>query len=235
MEDFCSNTNGYGLNAYQEGCIQNCDECPYYTFKSNENMKEIQKNAIFSETSHYKFIDQIGNRVNLVHLESGDTISIDREYLDAYAKSGDTYNVINEVGREDKKDGTPGIRSIFDSIHSSQVFTVCFKKQDKPKTVKQIYAEKEQQRQVAIEMIDKAKKQKKSMAMAYKEALLHIQENPINSMVEGEDRVLRGYKIQFQSRDGRYSCMDMDINEVRPVNINSLKWLIFNGVKYIVE
>lgn len=29
--------------------------------------------------------------------------------------------------------GTPGIRSIWENIHSGQVFTVCFKKQDKPK------------------------------------------------------------------------------------------------------
>ena len=58
---------------------------------------------------------------------------------------------------------------------------------------------------------------------------------------EGEERVLRGYKIQFESRDGRYDCVDMDITKtdkesgIRPVNINTIKWLIFNGAKYIVE
>ena len=57
----------------------------------------------------------------------------------------------------------------------------------------------------------------------------------------GEDRVLRGYKIQFESRDGRYNCVDMDIQQtdkesgVRPVNINTIKYLIFDGVKYVVE
>ena len=57
----------------------------------------------------------------------------------------------------------------------------------------------------------------------------------------GEDRVLRGYKVQFASRDGRYDCVDMDIvrtdkeSGIRPVNINTIKWLIFNGVKYIVK
>lgn len=65
--------------------------------------------------------------------------------------------------------------------------------------------------------------------------------NPILGFEEGEDRVLRGYKVQFESRDGKYNCVDMDIERtekesgVRPVNINSLKWLIFNGVKYIVK
>ena len=52
---------------------------------------------------------------------------------------------------------------------------------------------------------------------------------------------LRGYKIQFESRDGRYDCVDMDITKtdkesgVRPVNINTIKYLIFDGVKYVVE
>lgn len=62
-----------------------------------------------------------------------------------------------------------------------------------------------------------------------------------SSHYEGEDRVLRGYKIQFESRDGRYDCVDMDITKtnkesgVRPVNINTIKYLIFDGVKYVVE
>lgn len=55
---------------------------------------------------------------------------------------------------------------------------------------------------------------------------------------DGEDRVLRGFKIQFESRDGRYNCVDMDIednNNIRPVNINTIKWLIIGGTKYVVE
>lgn len=74
-----------------------------------------------------------------------------------------------------------------------------------------------------------------------KEALEHIQNNPIKDFIEGEDRVLRGYKMQFVSRDGKYKCLDMDIERnskedgVRLVNINTIKQLIFNGVKYVVE
>lgn len=63
--------------------------------------------------------------------------------------------------------------------------------------------------------------------------------NPISKIVEGEDRVLRGYKIQFESRDGKYQCIDMDIedseNNVRLVNINTIKWLIIDNTKYIVQ
>lgn len=59
--------------------------------------------------------------------------------------------------------------------------------------------------------------------------------------IEGEDRILRGYKMQFVSRDGKYKCLDMDIERnskedgIRLVNINTIKALVFNGVKYVVE
>lgn len=148
---------------------------------------------------------------------------------------------IGFISEEDKKDGTLGIRTIFEGIKSSEVFTVVFQKQDKAKTKKQYEAEREAQRQEAVALIDKAKKAKKSMAVAYKEALEHIQNNPIKDFIEGEDRVLRGYKMQFVSRDGKYKCMDMDVvrgpkeTGERLVNINTIKQLIFNGVKYVVE
>lgn len=87
---------------------------------------------------------------------------------------------------------------------------------------------------------EEAKKAKKSMATAYKEALEFIQNNPIKDYIEGEDRILRGYKMQFVSRDGKYRCMDMDITRTdketgeRLVNINTISQLIYNGTKYIV-
>ena len=52
---------------------------------------------------------------------------------------------------------------------------------------------------------------------------------------------MRGYKMQFVSRDGKYKCMDMDIERTeketgeRLVNINTISQLIYNGVKYVVE
>lgn len=162
-------------------------------------------------------------------------------YVQDLLNTSDQYDKEVKVTKEDKKDGTPGIRTIFEGIKSSEVFTVVFQKQDKAKTKKQYEAEREAQRQEAVALIDKAKKAKKSMAVAYKEALEHIQNNPIKDFIEGEDRVLRGYKMQFVSRDGKYKCLDMDIERnskedgVRLVNINTIKQLIFNGVKYVVE
>lgn len=175
------------------------------------------------------------------HLESGKTANLSNEYVYNMLNTSDQYEKEVKVTREDKKDGTPGIRTIFEGIKSSEVFTVVFKKQDKAKTKKQFESEKEAQRMEAISMIDKAKRQKKSMATAYKEALEFVQSNPIKDYTEGEDRVLRGFKIQFVSRDGKYRCMNMDIEKTekdtgeRLVNINTISQLIYNGVKYTVE
>lgn len=76
------------------------------------------------------------------------------------------------------------------------------------------------------------------IADAAKKFAEELIKNPILPYEEGEDRVLRGFKIQFESRDGRYNCIDMDIedtNNVRPVNINTIRWIILGGTKYVVE
>ena len=205
------------------------------------NIKEIEVGDIFSEESHYVVNKVAKDKVEFLHLESGKKVSLSNEYVANLLNTSDQYNNEVKVGKEDKKDGTPGIRTIFENIKSSEVFTVVFKKQDKPKTKKAIEAEKEAQRAEAVARIDKAKKAKKSMATAYKEALEFIQNNPIKDYIEGEDRILRGYKMQFVSRDGKYRCMDMDITRTdketgeRLVNINTISQLIYNGTKYIVD
>ena len=92
-----------------------------------------------------------------------------------------------------------------------------------------------------VNSIDTVKNNKKGVANAAKNLITKLVNNPVLPYEEGEDRVLRGYKVQFASRDGRYDCVDMDIvrtdkeSGIRPVNINTIKWLIFNGVKYIVK
>lgn len=205
------------------------------------NLREIEVGDIFSEESHYVVKEVKSESVVFKHLESGKTANLSNEYVYNMLNTSDQYEKEVKVTREDKKDGTPGIRTIFEGIKSSEVFTVVFKKQDKAKTKKQFESEKEAQRMEATSMIDKAKRQKKSMATAYKEALEFVQNNPIKDYTEGEDRVLRGFKIQFVSRDGKYRCMDMDIEKTekdtgeRLVNINTISQLIYNGVKYTVE
>ena len=206
------------------------------------DIKDINKGDVFSEESHYVVKSKGANEVIFTHLESGNDIALNNKYVQNLLKTSDQYEKEVEVTKEDSKDGTKlGIRSIFENIGSSEVFTVVFEKQGKDKTKKAIAEEKAAQRTLAIDLIEKAKKSKKSMAVAYAEALTFIQENPIKETVSGEDRVLRGYKIQFNSRDGKYNCIDVDLkmkgesNHIRPVNINTIKVLVVNGIKYIVK
>lgn len=92
---------------------------------------------------------------------------------------------------------------------------------------------------VLLELEVYGKNSKKGIVDWAKKTLYTLMNNPIPKIIEGEDRVLRGYKIQFESRDGKYQCIDMDIedleNNVRLVNINTIKWLIIDNTKYIVQ
>ncbi|MEE1476302.1 hypothetical protein [Fusobacterium sp.] len=177
----------------------------------------------------------------LTHFESGEEVQIGMSYLKNYTNSADLFETTVKVTKEDKKDGTLGIRSIWENIHSGQVFTVCFKKQDKPKSKKKLNEEIDHLVNQFSEDIDKVRANKKGVAERAKQLITKLVREPILPYEEGEERVLRGYKIQFESRDGRYNCIDMDIQQtdkesgVRPVNINTIKYLIFGGVKYIVE
>ena len=204
-------------------------------------LEEIRVGDIFSEESHYTVKKIEKDSIIFHHLEGDKDVSLSKKYAQNFLTTSDQYHETKEVTKEDKKDGTPGIRTIFEGIKSSEVFTVVFKKQGKPKTKKQFAEERETQRATAVAMIDKAKRQKKSMATAYKEALEFIQDNPIFETTEGETRVLRGFKLQFVSRDGKYRCLDMDIERTsketgeRFVNINTISELVYNGVRYIVK
>ena len=201
-------------------------------------IKNFKVGDVLSESSHYKVGSINGQNVSLYHQESGDIVHIGKIYIEKYLESADEVTSEVKVTKEDKKDGTLGIRSIFEGIHSSQVFTVCFKKQDTPKSQKKLNAEITALISDFSNEIDIIQKSKKGVADAAKQFAEKLIKNPILPYEEGEDRILRGYKVQFESRDGRYNCVDMDIteeNNVRPVNINSIKWLVYKGIKYIVQ
>lgn len=206
-----------------------------------EKIQELKEGAVISESSHYIVKSIAGSTARLTHYESGEEVQIGLSYLKNYTNSADLFDATVKVTKEDKKDGTLGIRSIWKGIHSGQVFTVCFKKQDKPKSKKKLNEEIDHLVNQFSEDIDKVKANKKGVAERAKQLITELVREPILPYEEGEERVLRGYKIQFESRDGRYDCVDMDITKtdkesgIRPVNILTIKWLIYNGVKYIVE
>ena len=206
-----------------------------------EQINQLKQGSIISESSHYIMNRVSGSTAWLTHFESGEEVQIGMSYLKNYTNSADLFETTVKVTKEDKKDGTLGIRSIWENIHSGQVFTVCFKKQDKPKSRRKLQEEIDTIVEQFSNSIDAVKNSKKGVANAAKNLVTELVNNPVLPYEEGEDRVLRGYKIQFESRDGRYDCIDMDITRtdkesgIRPVNILTIKWLVFNGVKYIVE
>lgn len=206
-----------------------------------EQINQLKQGSIISESSHYIVNRVSGSTAWLTHFESGEEVRIGMSYLKNYTNSADLFETTVKVTKEDKKDGTLGIRSIWENIHSGQVFTVCFKKQDKPKSRRKLQEEIDTIVEQFSNSIDAVKNSKKGVANAAKNLVTELVNNPVLPYEEGEDRVLRGYKIQFESRDGRYNCVDMDIQQtdkesgVRPVNINTIKYLIFDGVKYVVE
>lgn len=206
-----------------------------------EQINQLKQGSIISESSHYIVNRMSGSTAWLTHFESGEEVQIGMSYLKNYTNSADLFETTVKVTKEDKKDGTLGIRSIWENIHSGQVFTVCFKKQDKPKSKRKLQEEIDAIVEQFSNSIDAVKNSKKGVANAAKNLVTELVNNPVLPYEEGEDRVLRGYKIQFESRDGRYNCIDMDIQQtdkesgVRPVNINTIKYLIFDGVKYVVE
>lgn len=200
---------------------------------------EIKVGDIFSELSQYVVtgLKDRSNNYQLVHTKSNQTVFIEDRYLQQYCISGNSFDQEIKVGREDKKDGTLGIRSIFENIPTGEVFTVEFKKQDKPLSNKKLQELKEKQIEAALEKITKVQKDKKGVLEAAKKELIEIQNNVILPYEEGEIRTLRGYKTQNNTRDGKYQCFDMDLEKdnIRPVNINTILSIITKNVKYIVE
>lgn len=84
-----------------------------------EKVNQLKEGSVISESSHY-IVDRVaGSIVHLKHFESGEDVQIGINYLKNYTNSADLYDTTVEVTKEDKKDGTLGIRSIFENIHSS--------------------------------------------------------------------------------------------------------------------
>lgn len=225
---------------------------------------EISAGDVFSELSHYTFEGIEGKDFRMLHHASGQRVILTGEYIEHFLSTANQWHKEVEVGKEDKywtakqlqeatargdfKNATvlpnegdvrvQGIRSVWENIYSAKVFQVCYQKQDKPLSDKKLNELRAAQIKVTIEALEKAQKNKKGIAATAQEEIKKIQENPILPYEAGEMRVLTGYKTQFISRDGKYNCVDMELpkpDNIRPVNINTIAWVIIDGVKYIVK
>lgn len=227
------------------------------------SINEIAVGDIFSEVSHYTFLGKKGKKYEMTHHESGSVIELDDTYIENLLCSANQYHKEMEVGKEDKhwteariaeavKKGqfttdkapqvgdvmVPGIRTIWENIHSAHVFKVCYQKQDESLSAKKLAELRSAQIETAVKALEKAQKNKTGVAATATEEIRKIQENPVLPVEPGELRILTGYKVQFVSRDGRYNCVDMEkpkADNIRPVNINTLQFIILDGVKYIVK
>lgn len=223
------------------------------------NIEELRSGDVLSEISHYivQSINKHNDQVKVKHLQTDNELVLGTSYVSDLLKTADQYQKEVKVGKEDKKWTSKqisdaikagdikenevfvgdvrlkGIKTLWQEIHSSQVFTVCFKKQDKKLTKKALQSKKDDVISKFQDLLDRRPTNKE-----IEKELQVILDNPIIDYEEGEDRILRGYKIQFLSEDGKYDCIDMDITKginVRPVNINTIQWLVYDGVRYILE
>lgn len=216
------------------------------------NISEIQQGDCFSEISYFRFLEREPGKLKMKHLLTGETVSLSEDYVKGMLCCSDVFNESIVVGIEDKlwtakqltdvKNTTnqvgdvrvPGMKSIWDSI-GSKVFRVCFVKKGKElsKTAyNKLVAEKLES---ATYTLEKAKTSKKGVTTVAVELLEDLIRNPIVSTVPGEERILRGWKLQHESLDGQYAVMDSDLMEKRVVNLNTIKWIIVDGIKYVKE
>lgn len=220
----------------------------------NFDITDIQSGDVFSESSHYVYVcKNVDGSFRFKHLESKNEVNLTKDYVESLLATADQFANTVTVGKENKlwtakqlsdagntvdRPGDvkiPGIRTIWDNIHSSQVFTVAFYKQDKKKTKKDYQNELDNQLLDAINKITAAQKGKRGVANVAGEVIKEIQKNPISDVIPGELREMRGYKAQFSSITGFYDVYDMDINDLRKVNVNEIQWLVIDNTKYIVE
>lgn len=196
---------------------------------------QVKKGDALSEASHFIVEDIIGHNLELRHIETDRSLLVEVDYAKGLMKSADYFDEEIEVTKADKKDGTPGIRTIWDNIHTQDVFTVCFKKKDKAKTKTQLKNEIDTAVNTFLSEIATVGTRNAAL-----ELINHLVSNPILPYIEGEERILRGYKVQFDSVTGEYVCVDMDLvgkdkNVERLVNVNTISYLIYHGKKYVVK
>lgn len=202
----------------------------------------FKENDVFSESSKYIFkgIKPDGKTCIFLHYPSLEEVQLSKDYVLSKLVSADQYDTEVIVTKEDKRDGVLGIRSIFQGLDNT-VFTVCFRTANKELSEKKYKELKEQQVKTLLERINKAQKSKTGVLNEAESCLKELQENNIVPIIKGEERVLRGFKTQFTSNDGKYNVIDLDFPDsagnanIRQVNINEIHYLIFNGTKYIVK
>ncbi len=217
-------------------------------------IKDLKPGDLFSESKAYQYVGHVGNSYQLKDVVSGKTISVNENYILDCLQSADQYEHTVKVGLEDKywtaaqikkenptgvKEGdlkTLGIRSIWNGI-SKEVFTVIFQKKATELSAKAYNKALEDKAQEFAEELEKVKSSKKGVTKTAIELLKEALSNPVLKTAAPEVRVLRGVKTQWESQTGFYDVLDLDIpgENKRQVNINTIKEIVVNNTRYILE
>lgn len=136
---------------------------------------------------------------------------------------------------EEKIVNKTDLQNLFHTIQPKDLFTVCFTKQEKMLSKKQIEDNKSKQLTDLTSKILKAKKDKKNVTNIALEALREAIDNPVLDYVDGEERVLKGFKINNELIGSCYRVFDFEKKDIRNVNPSSILWIIHNGIKYILK
>lgn len=215
-------------------------------------IREIEIGDLFSELAYYQVKKINPTSITFTHLSTKQDVDLGLEYVENLLNAADQHQAtvtvgiedklwtakqIAEAGRTDVQVGdvrVPGMKSIWDGI-GSKVFRVSFIKKGKELS-KTAYTKAVQAKLAeATFTLEKAKTSKKGVTTVALELLEDLIHNPIVNTVAGEERILRGWKLQHESLDGQYAVMDSDLMEKRVVNLNTIQWIILDGVKYVKE
>lgn len=226
---------------------------------SKIKISEIEIGDVFGEQSIYRVKQINSHDIAFEHLKSGVEVSLSHQYVTDLLFTADQYQEEVEVGvldkvwtetqvtQERKKNFAfkgevgqikqVGIKTIWSEV-GSKPFTVCFLKKPKELSKKAFDEKINKVVEEALDKIEKAKSAKKGVTNVASDIIRNLIKNPVVSLEEPEERVLRGIKLQHESTDGFYQVQDLDITSgenKRLVNLNTIKWLVVDGVKYIVK
>jgi hypothetical protein len=143
------------------------------------------------------------------------------------AKFSNYYNEIRELTKTQ-------MDLAFSDVENEKLFCVCFTTKDDVLSEKKFNKEVELIRSKFKETVNEAQKNKKGVYKTALEAFDEAIASFPQQITKGYDRVLKGYKVDDRG-NGTFLCKDLEIDELRNVNVNTIKWLIYDNVKYIVK
>lgn len=77
-------------------------------------IKKINVGDFLSEQSHYEVVSITSSSANLHHMEADTDVTVSLAYIKELMNSANEFLEERAVTKADKRDGTPGIRTIFE-------------------------------------------------------------------------------------------------------------------------